>query len=106
MDLLWPIILIAVPAIGLSALLARETAKKNVEPLNILDLEQPLKNDVYEETFPLLHRIHLGAVCYFTYILHRLCKHSMVFTNRKIYNAYCRNEHTIPKENSYDNLSF
>ena len=84
MDLLWPIILIAVPAIGLSALLARETAKKNVEPLNMLDLEQPLKNDVYEETFPLLHRIQLGAVCYFTYILHRLCKHSMVFTNVKI----------------------
>ena len=57
MDLLWPIILIAVPAIGLSALLARQTAKKNVEPLNMPDLEQPLKNDVYEETFPLLYRI-------------------------------------------------
>ena len=58
MDLLWPIILIAVLAIGLSALLARRMATKIVEPLNKLDLEQPLKNDVYEEISPLLHRIH------------------------------------------------
>jgi len=33
-------------------------AKNIVEPLNTLDLEQPLKNDVYEEISPLLHRIH------------------------------------------------
>ena len=58
MDLLWPIIFIAVLAIGLSALLARRMAKNIVEPLNMLDLEQPLKNDVYEEISPLLHRIH------------------------------------------------
>ena len=56
--MLWPIILIAVLAIGLSAVLARRMAKKIVEPLNALDLEQPLKNDVYEEISPLLHRIH------------------------------------------------
>ena len=56
--MLWPIILIAVLAIGLSAILARRMAKKIVEPLNTLDLEQPLKNDVYEEISPLLHRIH------------------------------------------------
>ena len=56
--MLWPIILIAVLAIGLSAILARRMAKKIVEPLNALDLEQPLKNDVYEEISPLLHRIH------------------------------------------------
>ncbi len=56
--MLWPIILIAVPAIGLSAILARRMAKRIVEPLNALDLEQPLKNDVYEEVSPLLHRIH------------------------------------------------
>ena len=58
MDLLWPIILIAVLAIGLSLILARRMAKNIVEPLNKLDLEQPLKNDVYEEISPLLHRIH------------------------------------------------
>ncbi len=56
--MLWPIILIAVFAIGLSAFLARRMARKIVEPLNTLDLEQPLKNDVYEEISPLLHRIH------------------------------------------------
>ena len=57
-DMLWPVILVAVLAIGLSAFLARRMAKRIVEPLNQLDLEQPLKNDVYEEITPLLHRIH------------------------------------------------
>jgi len=58
MDLLWPIILIAVLAIGLSALLARRMAKNIVEPLNKLNLEQPLSNDTYEELSPLLRRIN------------------------------------------------
>ena len=58
MDLLWPIILIAVLAIGLSALLARRMATKIVEPLNKLNLEQPLSNDTYEELSPLLRRIN------------------------------------------------
>ena len=58
MDLLWPIILIAVLAIGLSALLARRMASKIVEPLNKLNLEQPLSNDTYEELSPLLRRIN------------------------------------------------
>jgi len=57
-DMLWPIILISLLSIGLSALLARRMARKILEPLNRLDLEQPLKNDVYEEVSPLLHRIH------------------------------------------------
>ena len=57
-DMLWPIILIAALAICLSAILARRMARKIVEPLNTLDLEQPLKNNVYEEISPLLHRIH------------------------------------------------
>ena len=58
MDMLWPIILIALLAIGLSALLARRMAKNIVEPLNTLDLEQPLANDTYEELSPLLRRIN------------------------------------------------
>ena len=58
MDLLWPIILIAVLAICLSALLARRMAKNIVEPLNKLNLEQPLSNDTYEELSPLLRRIN------------------------------------------------
>ena len=58
MGMLWPGFLIVILSIGLSAFLARRMAKKIVEPLNQLDLEQPLKNDVYEEISPLLHRIH------------------------------------------------
>ena len=57
-DLLWPIVLIAVLAIGLSALLARRMAKNIVEPLNRLDLEKTLSNDTYEELSPLLRRIN------------------------------------------------
>ena len=56
--MLWPVILITALAIALSAILAGRMAKNIVEPLNQLDLEQPLKNDVYEEISPLLHRIH------------------------------------------------
>ena len=56
--MLWPVILIAGVAMFLSAFLARRMAKKIVEPLNQLDLEQPLKSDIYEEISPLLHRIH------------------------------------------------
>ncbi len=58
MDLLWPMLLIALLAISLSALLARRMARKIVEPLNKLNLEQPLSNDTYEELSPLLRRIN------------------------------------------------
>ena len=58
MDLLWPIMLIAVLAIGLSLILARRMAKNIVEPMNNLDLEHPLANDTYEELSPLLCRIN------------------------------------------------
>ena len=58
MDLLWPIILIAVLAIALSLILARRMAKNIVEPMNNLDLEHPLSNDTYEELSPLLRRIN------------------------------------------------
>ena len=56
--MLHPVCVVVVIAIVLCALLARRMAKKIVEPLNTLDLEQPLKNDTYEEISPLLHRIH------------------------------------------------
>ena len=56
--MLWPVILIAVLAIGLSALLAIRMAKIIVEPLNTLNLEQPLSNNTYEELSPLLRRIN------------------------------------------------
>ena len=56
--MLWPIILIMILAICLSAILARRMAKKIVEPLNTLNLERPLSNDTYEELSPLLRRIN------------------------------------------------
>ena len=59
MDMLCPVVLIATLAIGLSAILANRMAKNIVEPLNKLNLEQPLKNRVYEEISPLLYRIHM-----------------------------------------------
>ena len=34
-------------------------AKRVVEPLNNLDLENPLENKVYDELSPLLFRIHV-----------------------------------------------
>ena len=58
LDLLWPIILIAVLAIALSLVLARRMAKNIVGPMNKLDLEHPLSNDTYEELSPLLRRIN------------------------------------------------
>ena len=58
MDLLWPILMIAVLAIGLSLILARRMAKNIVEPMNNLDLEHPLSNHTYEELSPLLRRIN------------------------------------------------
>ena len=57
-DLLWPIVLVAVLAIGLSLILARRMAKNIVEPMNKLDLEHPLSNNTYEELSPLLRRIN------------------------------------------------
>lgn len=56
--MLHPVFVVAAIAIVLSALLASRMSKRIVEPLNSLDLEHPLKNDVYEEISPLLLRIN------------------------------------------------
>ena len=53
-----PVSVVLVIAIGLSAYLAHRMAKRVVEPLNKLDLENPMDNEVYEELSPLLRRIH------------------------------------------------
>ena len=53
-----PLTIILLIAIGLSAWLARRMARKVVEPLNKLDLEKPMENEVYAELSPLLYRIH------------------------------------------------
>ena len=57
-ELLWPIIIIAIFAIILSVWLARRMAKQVVEPLNRLNLDEPMENETYEELTPLLQRIH------------------------------------------------
>ena len=56
--MLQPLAVVLVIAIVLSAWLAHRMAKRVVEPLNTLNLDKPMENDVYEELSPLLHRIH------------------------------------------------
>lgn len=56
--MLQPIALIVILVISLSAWLASRMSKRIVEPLNQLDLDNPMDNEVYEELAPLLHRIH------------------------------------------------
>ena len=53
-----PIAVVALAAIILSAVFARRMAKRIVDPLNRIDLERPLDNEVYEELSPLLNRIN------------------------------------------------
>lgn len=56
--MLQPIVIVGILATILSAVLARWMAKRILRPLNTLDLDHPLENDVYEEMSPLLRRIH------------------------------------------------
>ena len=56
--MLRPIAIVLVIAIGFSAWLAHRMAKRVVEPLNKLDLDNPTNNEAYEELSPLLHRIY------------------------------------------------
>jgi len=58
LGMLQPIAIVLVIAIALSAWLAHRMAKRVVEPLNKLDLDNPMEQSVYEELSPLLHRIH------------------------------------------------
>ena len=58
LGMLHAVIVVVLLALGLSALLAGQAARRVVEPLNRLDLEYPLDNNVYEELSPLLTRIH------------------------------------------------
>ncbi|MBR5578846.1 MAG: GHKL domain-containing protein [Lachnospiraceae bacterium] len=53
-----PISALLLLVIILSVCLTHYMAKKIVEPLNKLNLENPMENDTYEEIAPLLHRIH------------------------------------------------
>ncbi len=57
LGMLRPICVVLGVALILSAVLAHRLSKMTVEPLNALDLDSPLENDVYEELTPLLTRI-------------------------------------------------
>lgn len=59
--LLWmsqAILLLVVIAAVVAGVLADRLARQVVKPINGLDLDDPLSNDIYEELSPLLRRIH------------------------------------------------
>lgn len=56
--MLQPVFFIVLAAILLSVWLSDKMARRIVEPLNRLNLDQPLENDAYEELSPLLRRMH------------------------------------------------
>ena len=56
-NMIWILVMILALSVIVSVVLASKTAKKIVEPINKLNLDNPLQNDVYEELTPLLHRI-------------------------------------------------
>ena len=57
MNIIQPLALILVLALLLSGWLASRLAKRIVGPLNAIDLDKPLANDVYDELSPLLTRV-------------------------------------------------
>lgn len=57
LGMLQPIFVIFVIVIVLSVILASRLSKKIVEPLNKLNLDEPLSNEEYDELSPLLRRI-------------------------------------------------
>lgn len=58
LGMLQPILIVLFTALILSGMLASRMSKRVAEPLNNLDLENPLENDAYEELSPLLGRIN------------------------------------------------
>ena len=57
LGMIQPMLVVFVAALILSGILAKKVSSRIVGPLNSLDLEHPLDNDVYEELSPLLNRI-------------------------------------------------
>ena len=58
LDMILPLLLVFALSWLLSYVLAKHMSKKIVAPLNQLDLDNPLENDVYPELSPLLRRIY------------------------------------------------
>jgi len=54
----YPVVIVIIIAVVVSAVLAHKMSKRIIEPLNKLDLDNPTENDAYEEIAPLLSRIH------------------------------------------------
>lgn len=52
-----PIAIVVIAAIVLSLILSTNVAKHIVEPINALDLDDPMENTVYDELSPLLRKI-------------------------------------------------
>lgn len=52
-----PVIFIFIGILVISLFLARNVSKRIVNPLNELDLDQPLENDIYDEIAPMLRYI-------------------------------------------------
>ena len=57
LNMLQPLLLLVIAVLILSGVLAGRLAKRITEPLNRLDVENPLENDTYEELAPLLRRM-------------------------------------------------
>ncbi len=57
LSMIQPICIIFLIAVGLSLLLASRLSRKIVQPLNELNLDEPLSNDGYDELSPLLRRL-------------------------------------------------
>lgn len=57
MGMLEPMIIIVFVALGLSFFLASRLSRQIVKPLNALNLDEPLKNEGFDELAPLFHRI-------------------------------------------------
>ena len=58
LDMVPPLLAILLLVLGLSLALARRVARKAVEPLNHMNLDDPLSNEDCDELTPLLRRIH------------------------------------------------
>ncbi len=58
LGMMYPVIIVIIIAVIISAVLAHKMSKRIIEPLNKLDLDNPMENDAYEEIVPLLRRIH------------------------------------------------
>ena len=58
LGMLQPILIVIAVALVLSFLLASRLSKRIVEPMNKLNLDEPLENEGYDELSPLLRRIY------------------------------------------------